>query len=146
MRFRELRLRKDPRCPLCGEHPTIRALIDYEDFCGTKPVPAAKSQISVRELADALARGEDLLIVDVREAFELAIARFPGALHIPLGTLPARAQELPTTRTLVMACHRGNRSQRALELLRAQGFTRVQNLAGGIDAWSREVDRSVPRY
>jgi adenylyltransferase/sulfurtransferase len=146
MRFRELRLRKDPRCPLCGEHPTIRGLIDYEDFCGTKPRPETRSEISVRELADALARGDDLLIVDVREPFELAIARFPGALHIPLGALPARAEELPSTRTLVLACHRGTRSQRALEMLRAKGFTRLQNLTGGIDAWSREVDRTVPRY
>jgi adenylyltransferase/sulfurtransferase len=146
MRFRELRLKKDPRCPLCGEHPTIRGLIDYEDFCGTKPRPETRSEISVRELADALARGDDLLIVDVREPFELAIARFPGALHIPLGALPARAEELPSTRTLVLACHRGTRSQRALEMLRAKGFTRLQNLTGGIDAWSREVDRTVPRY
>ena len=146
MRFRELQLRKDPSCPLCGEHPTIRKLIDYEDFCGTKPKPATRSDVSARELADALARGDDVLIVDVREPFELAIARFPGALHVPLGTLPARAQELPATRTLVLACHKGTRSQRALELLRERGFTRLQNLTGGIDAWSREVDSTVPRY
>ena len=146
MRFRELQLKKDPRCPLCGEQPTIRELIDYEDFCGTKPKPLGKADISVRELAEALSRGDDVQIVDVREAHELAIARFPSALHVPLGTLPARVKELPTSRTLVLACHHGQRSQRALEWLRAQGFTRLQNLTGGIDAWSREVDSTVPRY
>jgi len=101
---------------------------------------------SARELADHLGRGEDLLVVDVREPHELAIARFPDALHVPLRTVPARAPELPRERTLVLACHKGVRSMRALEILRELGFTRLKNLAGGIDAWSREVDSSVPRY
>jgi len=102
---------------------------------------------SARELADHLGRGEDLLVVDVREPHELAIARFPGApLHVPLRSVPARAAELPRDRTLVLACQKGVRSQRALEILREMGFTRLKNLAGGIDAWSREVDSSVPRY
>jgi adenylyltransferase/sulfurtransferase len=146
MSFRELRLRKDPKCPICGEQPTIRELVDYEEFCGTAPKAAESTSLSVRELAERLKRGEDLVIVDVREAFELAIARFPGAIHVPLGQVPARMHELPRDRTLVLACHHGNRSQRALEFLRQQGFTRLQNLAGGIDSWSREVDDSVPRY
>ena len=146
MRFRELRLRKDPGCPLCGEHATIRELVDYEDFCQTRPRRAASTDISARALAEALARGEDLAIVDVREPHELAIARFPQALHVPLRTLAARARELPTGRTLVLACHHGQRSQRALEYLQAEGFTRVKNLTGGIDAWSLEVDKTIPRY
>ena len=147
MRFRELRLRKDPNCPLCGEHPTIRELVDYEVLCGTKPqATAAAVDVSARELAERLGRGEDLLIVDVREPFELAIARFPHALHMPLGVIPLKSHELSTTRTLVLACHKGGRSMRALQLLRERGFTRVHNLAGGIDAWSTEVDSAVPRY
>ena len=145
MRFRELRLRKNPGCPLCGEHPTIHELIDYESFCGLKP-GGEPANVSARELADALERGEDMVIVDVREPFELAIAAFPGAVHVPLGSLPARAAELPASRTLVLACHRGARSQKAVELLRGRGFTKLRNLAGGIDAWSREVDPKVPRY
>ena len=146
MRFRELKLRKDPGCPLCGEHPTIHELVDYDQFCGLPPRAGDGFALSARELAEALARGDDLVIVDVREPHELAIAHFPDALHVPLGTIPLRANELPTTRTLVLACHRGVRSQRALEILRERGFTRLKNLTGGIDAWSREVDTAVPRY
>jgi adenylyltransferase/sulfurtransferase len=146
MSFRELKLRKDPACPVCGEKPTIRELIDYDEFCGAKLHANEPTALSVRELADGLARGEDLVLVDVREAFELEIARFPRALHLPLGQLPQRSRELPADRTLVLACHRGTRSQRALEFLKERGFTRLRNLTGGIDAWSREVDSSVPRY
>jgi molybdopterin/thiamine biosynthesis adenylyltransferase/rhodanese-related sulfurtransferase len=146
MRFREMRLRKDPRCPICGEHPTIRELQDYDALCGVKPHADDGLEITVRELSERLGRGEDLLVVDVREAFELAIASFPDALHVPLRAVAARAGELPRDRLVVLACHTGRRSMRALEILREQGFTRLKNLAGGIDAWSREVDSSVPRY
>ncbi len=146
MRFRELRLRKDPACPLCGEHPTIHELVDYDELCGTAPRAASAADIGAREVADRIARGEDLVIVDVREPHELAIAHFPHALHVPLGVLPLKAHELPATRTLVLACHHGARSMRALELLRERGFSQVRNLAGGIDAWSLEVDNTVPRY
>jgi adenylyltransferase/sulfurtransferase len=146
MRFREMRLRKDPSCPICGEHPSIRELQDYDALCGVRSHAAEGIEWSARELADHLGRGEDLLVVDVREPHELAIARFPDALHVPLRTVPARAPELPRERTLVLACHKGVRSMRALEILRELGFTRLKNLAGGIDAWSREVDSSVPRY
>ena len=146
MSFRELRLRKDPACPLCGERPSIRELVDYDELCGTKPVGPQSTGISARELADLLAHGDNLLLVDVREPHELAIARLPGALHLPLGQVPVRAHELPKDRTIVLACHRGLRSMRALELLRERGFTRLLNLSGGIDEWSREVDKSVPRY
>ena len=152
MSFRELRLRKDPACPVCGEHPSIKELIDYDQFCGSAPVPAESApgaepvEITVKELADRLSRGEQLLVVDVREAFELQIAKFPDALHVPLAQVPAKLPELPTDRMLVMACHVGVRSMRALEFLKSKGYTRVRNLKGGIDAWSREVDPSVPRY
>jgi len=146
MRFRELRLRKNPRCPVCGENPSIRELIDYESFCGMKPAAAERATVSARELAELMQRGDDVVIVDVREPFELAIASFPRALHVPLGQLPARADELPGSSTLVLVCHKGQRSQRALEILRGRGFARLRNLTGGIDAWSREVDPAVPRY
>ena len=146
MSFRELRLRKDPHCPICGSHPTIHELVDYDEFCGTKPAGAEPGAISVRELAEKLKRGEDLVLVDVREPHEIAIARFPSALHVPMGQIPARMGELAKEKTLVLACHHGNRSQRVLEFLRQHGFTRLRNLTGGIDSWSREVDSSVPRY
>ena len=146
MRFREMRLRKDPHCPICGEHPSILELQDYDALCGVKPHADDPCEMSVRELSDRLAKGDDLLLVDVREPHELAIASFPNALHVPLRTVPARAGELPRERLLVLTCHKGIRSMRALEILREMGFTRLRNLSGGIDAWSREVDSSVPRY
>ena len=93
-----------------------------------------------------MSRGEKLLVVDVREAFELQIAKFPDALHVPLAQVPAKLTELPTDRMLVMACHVGVRSMRALEFLKSKGYTQVRNLKGGIDAWSREVDPAVQRY
>jgi adenylyltransferase/sulfurtransferase len=147
MSFRELRLRKDPQCPICGEHPTIRELVDYDVFCGAKPATAESSDMSVRELAERLARGDDdFVLVDVREPHELAIARFPKALHVPMRQVPQRMSELSKDRTLVIACQHGVRSERVLEFLKQQGYTRLRNLTGGIDAWSREVDTSVPRY
>jgi len=146
MRFREMRLRKDPQCPICGEQPSIRELQDYDALCGVKPHADGTLEITVRELSDRLARGDDLLLVDVREPHELAIARFPGAVHVPLRAVAARAAELPRDRLLVLTCHKGIRSMRALEILRELGFSRLKNLAGGIDAWSREVDSGVPRY
>jgi len=146
MRFREMRLRKDPQCPLCGEQPSIRELQDYDALCGVKPHADGTLEITVRELSDRLARGDDLLLVDVREPHELAIAKFPGAVHVPLRAVAARAAELPRDRLLVLTCHKGIRSMRALEILRELGFSRLKNLAGGIDAWSREVDSGVPRY
>ena len=147
MRFREMRLRKDPRCPICGENPSIGELQDYDALCGVRPHADDGLEITVRELADRRARGDDLLLVDVRESHELAIARFPGeVLHMPLRSVPARSAELPRDRLIVLACQKGIRSMRALEMLSEMGFTRLKNLHGGIDAWSLEVDSSVPRY
>lgn len=144
LRFRELALRKDPACPLCGEAPTVRELIDYEAFCGVAPPPDVP-EIAPAELAARL-EADDLVLLDVREPHEWEIARIPGARLIPLGELPGRLAELDPRAEIVTQCHHGSRSLRALELLRAAGYQRVRNLAGGIDRWSREVDPGVARY
>ncbi|MGI9088427.1 MAG: molybdopterin-synthase adenylyltransferase MoeB [Chthoniobacterales bacterium] len=150
MKFREFKLRRDPECPVCGEHPTITAPIDYEFFCGSNAETPAKSsavrEISVQELKRRMDAGEPTILLDVREAFEDEIARIDGAKLIPLGELPTRLQELPRTSEVVIHCHSGVRSAHAVELLQAAGFDKVFNLAGGIDAWSEEIDPSVPRY
>ncbi len=146
--FRELELRKDPACPLCGERASIRSLVDYEQFCGIVP-PAEQDhdiEISARELKTRLDRGDAPALIDVREPHEFRIARIPGAQLIPLGALAGRVGELDGGREIVLHCHHGQRSMRALELLRSAGFARLRNLKGGIDAWAREVDPSVPRY
>jgi adenylyltransferase/sulfurtransferase len=149
MRFREVRLEKDPACPICGEQPTIRELIDYETFCGLTPAPAAADaelfEIGPGELAAALEGGE-VTLVDVREPHEYEIAHIEGARLIPLGRLPERLGELDSSEEIVLHCHTGERSLRALEFLRQSGFRKLKNLRGGIDAWSREVDPEVPRY
>jgi adenylyltransferase/sulfurtransferase len=147
--FRELKLRKDPTCPVCGEHPTVTRLIDYEEFCGVTPAAAhadAGDEIGARELASRIERGDDLVIVDVREPHEYEIARIPGSSLIPLNSLPGRLNELDSSREIVLHCHHGQRSRRALEFLRQSGFRKLKNLTGGIDDWSRDVDPSVPRY
>jgi len=151
MRFRELKLRKDPACPLCGEHRTLHELIDYQQFCGVAPAHEAEEasmpwEIDARELKAMQDRGEDFVLVDVREPHEFEIARIPGARLIPLGSLPARVSELDTSRTVVLQCHHGQRSMRALEFLHQAGFRKLKNLRGGIEAWSRHVDPGVPRY
>jgi adenylyltransferase/sulfurtransferase len=147
MRFRELKLQKDPGCPMCGEHPTITELIDYEDFCGHAPALAeAGWEIGPRELEARVVGGEGPLLVDVREPNEFAIARIHGASLMPLATIPGRLHELDSSREIVLYCHKGVRSMRALELLRQSGFRKVRSLRGGIEAWSMEVDPSVPRY
>jgi adenylyltransferase/sulfurtransferase len=149
MRFREVRLGKDPACPICGEQPTIRELIDYETFCGMTPAPTAADaelfEIGPRELAAALERGE-VTLIDVREPHEYEITHIEGARLIPLGRLPERLGELDSSEEIVLHCHYGERSMRALEFLRQSGFRKLKSLRGGIDAWSREVDPEVPRY
>lgn len=151
MRFRELKLRKDPACPICGTNPSITELIDYEQFCGLTPVEQASVEaegweIDAKELAAKRKRGDDFVLVDVREPHEFEIARLPDATLIPLNALPARVHELDSSREIVLHCHHGQRSMRALEFLRQSGFRKLKNLRGGIDAWSRDVDPSVPRY
>ena len=145
MEFREVKLRKDPACPLCGEHPTIRKLVDYEAFCGAGPSerPPQVPEITARELAGTKDR---VLLVDVREPFEAEISRIPGAWLIPLGELPRRLGELDREADIVVHCKSGARSARAVKLLLESGFTRVKNLKGGILAWTDEVDSSLLKY
>jgi molybdopterin/thiamine biosynthesis adenylyltransferase/rhodanese-related sulfurtransferase len=145
-RFRTVRLERDPACPACGTRE-IRELIDYDEFCGTGAIPdAAVPEITPGELARRLARGDTFDVIDVREPYEWEIARIPGARLIPLGSLAHALSSLDAGRDIVLHCHHGIRSARAVQQLHAAGFTRVWNLAGGIARWSDEVDASVPRY
>jgi adenylyltransferase/sulfurtransferase len=149
LRFREIELSKDPDCAVCGPHPTVKRLVDYEAFCGVGTRAEGTGEvmeIGVRELQAERARNPSLLLLDVREPFEWAIARIAGARLIPLGELPARVRELDGHAEIVAYCHHGVRSRRAAEILRAAGFANVRSLAGGIDAWSTGVDRSIARY
>ena len=148
LQFREIALTKDPDCVVCGPHPTVKRLIDYEAFCGVgAPAgPTAQSEIATGDLQVARARTPDLVLLDVREPFEWDIARIEGARLIPIGELPARLRELDGHAEIVAYCHHGTRSRRAVEILRAAGFSKVRNLKGGIDAWSVEVDAAVQRY
>lgn len=147
LRFRELSLRKDPDCPVCGAHPTVTELIDYEAFCGVGTVAgAAAGELAVTALAERL-RGElPPVLLDVRDPHEYEIAHLPGSRLLPLRELPARLGELDPRQEVVVLCHHGSRSRQAVELLRAAGFGQVQNLAGGIDAWAVEVDPEMARY
>jgi molybdopterin/thiamine biosynthesis adenylyltransferase/rhodanese-related sulfurtransferase/molybdopterin converting factor small subunit len=155
MRFREVRLRKDPACPVCGDRPTIRELIDYEAFCGVPPEEAdagpaagagAVPEVDVHELKRWLDEGRPVRILDVREPGEWEIVHLDGARLIPLGELPERLHELDSAETYVVHCRTGGRSARAVALLREAGFRRVWNLRGGIRAWATEIDPSLPVY
>jgi adenylyltransferase/sulfurtransferase len=149
MTFKQLKLRKDPECPLCGENPSIKELIDYEAFCGLN-IPAGDQvleEISATELKALLDSDPEVQLVDVREPFEYEIARIPRAQLIPLGQVAARAAEIDPSRTTVMQCKGGVRSAKAIQDLKDAGFTgRLFNLKGGIRAWSDEVDPTVPKY
>jgi adenylyltransferase/sulfurtransferase len=148
LRFRELKLQKDPHCPVCSEHPTQTELIDYDQFCGVgeEPVLAAEGwEIEVEELAELRSNRREVTLLDVRTPEEHAIARIEGAKLIPLHELPDRLGELDTSESIVVHCHHGPRSLRATQILREMGYQAV-NLRGGINAWSERVDPSVPRY
>jgi molybdopterin/thiamine biosynthesis adenylyltransferase/rhodanese-related sulfurtransferase len=149
MKFRELKLRKNPNCPVCGEHPTITGLIDYNEFCGIrgeeKPVEAGVPEIQVEDLKRRLEAGEDLFVLDVREPHEYQICNLNGYL-IPLGDLPKRVHELDSSREIVAHCRSGARSAKAVNFLRQAGFKKVHNLAGGILAWADRVDPKMPKY
>jgi len=149
MKFRELKLRKNPECPACGTHPTITKLIDYNEFCGIrgeeKPVEAGIPEMQVEELKRRLDAGEDVFILDVREPHEYQICNLGGHL-IPLGDLPKRINELDTSREIVAHCKMGGRSAKAAQFLRQAGFTKVKNLTGGITAWADRIDRTMPKY
>ena len=147
LQFRELTIEKDADCPVCGSHPTVTALIDYEAFCGVGAEPAPGGpEITAPELKAAWARSPSLVVLDVREPHEHAIARIPGTTLIPLSDLPARLAALDPHADIVTHCHHGTRSLQALQILRAAGFPRVRSLRGGIEAWAVEVDATVPRY
>jgi len=150
MRFRELKLRKNPECPVCGAHPTVTELIDYAEFCGIRgeeaPAPqTAVPEITPRDFKARLDRGDDLYVLDVREPHEYQICNLGGHL-IPLGDLSRRVNELDSSREIVAHCRSGKRSAEAVEFLQKAGFRKIWNLKGGILAWSDEVDPNVPKY
>jgi molybdopterin/thiamine biosynthesis adenylyltransferase/rhodanese-related sulfurtransferase/molybdopterin converting factor small subunit len=154
MRFRELKLRKDADCPVCGTHPTVTTLIDYEQFCGVAPHQVAAAQapatgadaLTAIELKAELDRGEKVVILDVREPQEYQINKIAGSILIPLGDLPKRYVELDPNATIVAQCKSGKRSATAQDFLRSKGFTNVRNLTGGILGWIDEVDSTQPKY
>jgi adenylyltransferase/sulfurtransferase len=147
LRFRELKLRKDPDCPICGPQRRIHELIDYAAFCGIGAEAAPTGpEVTVAQLRQELDAGRPLVILDVREPHEWEIVHLEGARLIPLGQLPQRLSELDGHADIITHCHRGTRSLRALEILRGAGFGRVRSLAGGIDAWAAQVDPMMARY
>jgi molybdopterin/thiamine biosynthesis adenylyltransferase/rhodanese-related sulfurtransferase len=149
MKFRELKLRKNPDCPACGRHPTITKLIDYNEFCGIrgeeKPVETGVPEMQVEELKRRLDKGDDLYVLDVREPHEYQICNIGGHL-IPLGDLPKRVNELDSSREIVAHCRSGVRSAKAVGFLQQAGFKKVHNLAGGILAWADRIDPKMPKY
>jgi adenylyltransferase/sulfurtransferase len=152
LRFKEFKIRKDPTCPICGDHPTIHELIDYDQFCGIPQADAEAAKelqvptITATELKTKIDRQDKFVLVDVRERFEYDIGRIPGSKLIPLGELPARLSELDSADEIVLHCKVGGRSAKALRILQEAGFRKLNNLQGGITSWSDEVDPSVPKY
>ncbi len=157
MKFREVKIRQNPECPVCGVNRTITGLIDYEQFCGltrgaAEPQAAGASagngveEITARAASSAKKNNPRVILVDVREAGELSICHIDGALHIPLGEIPNQYNRLKAGDEIVTFCHHGMRSMRAAKFLKEQGYTNVKSMKGGIDAWSTDVDSTVPRY
>jgi molybdopterin/thiamine biosynthesis adenylyltransferase/rhodanese-related sulfurtransferase len=148
MRFRELKLRRNPNCPVCGDNPTVTELIDYDQFCGIVPEPvrADAYEITPVEVDEWLHGDNPPFLLDVREANEWDIGHLPGALRISVNELPQRMSELDSAREMVVYCRSGVRSGRAVDLLRGAGFRKVKNMTGGILRWSDEVDASIPKY
>jgi adenylyltransferase/sulfurtransferase len=161
MSFREYKIPKDPNCPICGKNPTVTELIDYEQFCGlgrgegissTAERAAQQAQvkdsddIEVEDLKAMLDRKDDFLLVDVRGPDEAQICKIEGAILLPLPEIPQRYQELPKNKLIVLHCHFGGRSMKAMQFLKSQGYTKVKNVPGGIDAWSERIDSDMPRY
>jgi adenylyltransferase/sulfurtransferase len=160
MRFRELKLEKNPECPVCGAHPTVTTLIDYQQFCGIKPEAKSEAnmefgqeatlkngipQMTVQELKQRRDSGEDLFVLDVREPYEYQIANIGGTL-IPQNEVPQRLAEIDRNREIVVQCRSGGRSQRIAEFLAQQGYPNVKNLAGGILAWADAIDPKITKY
>jgi molybdopterin/thiamine biosynthesis adenylyltransferase/rhodanese-related sulfurtransferase len=155
MSFREFKPRRDPKCPVCGDNPTITELIDYDTFCGIPQAVAAEkeladeapiAEITVEELKSKLSSGEKVTLIDVREQFEWDIARIPGAKLIPLGDLHSRMSELDSADTIYLQCKSGVRSATAARELQRAGFSKLLNVQGGILAWADRIDPSVPKY
>jgi len=154
MNFREVKFRRNPKCPVCGDHPTIKELIDYEAFCGLnrgeeEGINGAKTgvqEISVTQLKKWMDQKKKFVLIDVREPSEYKINQIPGSKLIPLTNLPQKVHELDSADEIVVHCHFGGRSAKAAEFLGKAGFKKVKNLAGGIDAWSQEIDPGCPRY
>jgi adenylyltransferase/sulfurtransferase len=151
MKFRELKLRRDPKCPICGDHPTITKLIDYEQFCGIIPEPANPAmnpdEVTVQEMKRALDNPQlGIQVLDVRETDEQQIAQVAGVPLLPLSQLPQRFTELDPNRQYYLHCKSGIRSLRALQFLREQGFKYLKSVKGGITAWSDEIDHNIPKY
>ena len=151
MKFRELKLRRDPKCPVCGDHPTITELIDYEQFCGVVPEPVVAGQnpdeVTVQDMQNALKSPEKgIRVIDVREPDEYEIARVAGVPLFPLSRLNQQFTELDPNQQIYIHCKAGKRSMKALEFLRQQGFKYVKSVKGGIDAWSDQIDPGVPKY
>jgi molybdopterin/thiamine biosynthesis adenylyltransferase/rhodanese-related sulfurtransferase len=149
MSFREMKLRKDPDCPICGENPTVTELIDYEEFCGIPQANAAEKngvpEITVQELKQKMDAGEPINVLDVREPHEYEVANI-GVRLVPLGELPQRLAEFDQNENFAIHCKTGGRSAKAVKLLQDAGFKNVYNVEGGITAWSEEIDPSVPKY
>ena len=151
MKFRELKLRKNPECPICGPNRTIHALIDYNQFCGITPEPPpppglTEFELNPEDVKEKIDRREEFYLLDVREPHEVQICTIPGSHLIPLGQVTARVNELNSADEIVVYCRSGKRSGQAVEFLKKAGFRKVKNMRGGILAWSDHVDPSVPKY
>jgi adenylyltransferase/sulfurtransferase len=152
MKFREFKLRRDPKCPVCGDNPTITELIDYDQFCGIPQAAAAEAAetpiptMTVSELKQKLDNHDKFVLLDVREPFEWDICHLDQAKLIPLGQLPSRMSELDSADEIVIHCKSGGRSAKAVRLLQEAGFSKLHNVEGGITAWAEEIDPSVPKY
>jgi len=150
MSYRKVRARKDPECVLCGKNPTVTELIDYETWCGAVSdeavEAAAGSTITARELKAMFDRGDDFLLVDVREPAEYDIVKIPGSVLIPKGDIPAKLSELPQDKPIVLHCKSGVRSAESLAVLKSAGFASATHVQGGVLAWIKQVDDSLPTY
>jgi adenylyltransferase/sulfurtransferase len=155
MKFRELKLKKDPDCPVCGTHPTVTELIDYEQFCGVAPAATEvamsttnsnETETDVKELKRKIDAKDDFFLLDVREPNEYQIGKIPGSTLIPLGEVPQRVTEIPRDKEIIVHCKMGGRSAKAAAFLRQQGYTNVKNLKGGILDWADKIDPTVPKY
>ncbi len=150
MAFKTYKVRRNPNCKLCGDNPTIKTLIDYEQFCGMRgvesPTPASTGDVTVEELKQRLDKGEKVFILDVRNLPEYGICKIAGSTLLPLPELPQRFRELDPQREMVVHCKSGMRSAKAVTFLREQGFQKVRNLKGGILEWAAKIDKTMPTY